>query len=155
MDIKELKKLPGQDPGRRLVRLHAQLTTLLEELRGRELSVDVIGAINQEIDRVNAASGTHKAFRKQLKNSQTQILQLLRKELNLVTKYYYRNTWMALGMAAFGIPIGAAIGASLGNMAFLGIGLPIGFAVGLAVGSEMDRKAREAGRQMETEIKYS
>jgi hypothetical protein len=57
-------------------------------------------------------------------------------------------------MAGFGIPIGVAFGASLGNMAFLGIGLPIGLATGIAVGSGMDKKAFEEGRRLDVEIKY-
>jgi hypothetical protein len=39
-------------------------------------------------------------------------------------------------------------------MAFLGIGLPVGMVIGMAVGSGMDKKAFEAGRQLDLEIKY-
>jgi hypothetical protein len=71
----------------------------------------------------------------------------------VVPKNHYRNQWLALGMATFGIPFGVALGMSLGNMALLGIGLPIGLAVGIAVGSGMDKKAFEEGRQLDVEIK--
>jgi drug/metabolite transporter (DMT)-like permease len=71
-----------------------------------------------------------------------------------VTKNHYRNTWLALGMGVFGIPLGVTFGVSLGNMGLLGIGLPIGIVVGLAVGSVLDKKAFEAGRQLDLEIKY-
>jgi hypothetical protein len=57
-------------------------------------------------------------------------------------------------MAAFGIPIGVAFGASLGSMAFLAIGIPIGMVIGLAIGSGMDKKAFEEGRQIDLELKY-
>ena len=53
----------------------------------------------------------------------------------------------------FGIPIGAAFGLSLNNMAFLGIGLPIGMSIGLAMGARMDNKAKEEGRQLDIELK--
>ena len=56
-------------------------------------------------------------------------------------------------MAAFGLPIGAGFGASLQNMAFLGIGLPIGMAIGMAIGTGMDKKAFEEGRQLDLEIR--
>ena len=68
-------------------------------------------------------------------------------------KKHYRNTWLAVGMAAFGIPLGLAFGATLGNMAFLGIGLPIGMVFGMSVGTNMDKKAFEEGRQLDLEIK--
>ena len=71
-----------------------------------------------------------------------------------MTKNHYRNTWLALGMAAFGIPLGVAFGMSLRNLAFLGIGLSIGLAIGIAVGTGMDKKAFEEGRQMDLEIKH-
>ena len=57
-------------------------------------------------------------------------------------------------MSAFGIPLGVAFGASLDNMAFLGIGIPIGMAIGMAVGAGMDKKAFEEGRQLNLEIPY-
>ena len=92
-------------------------------------------------------------MKKQLRKTQTSILSKIEKELKLVTKNHYRNTWLAVGMAAFGIPLGVAFGASLGNMAFLGIGLPIGMIIGMAVGTNMDTKAFDEGRQLDLEIK--
>ena len=95
-----------------------------------------------------------KELRKQIKNTQSGIIKLIEKEHKLVTKNHYRNTWLVVGMAVFGIPLGVAFGASLGNMAFLGIGLPIGMAIGSAVGTAMDKKAFEEGRQIDLEIKH-
>lgn len=93
-------------------------------------------------------------MRKQIRKIQSGILKLIEKELKLVTKNHYRNTWLALGMAAFGIPLGVAFGTSLGNIAFIGIGLPNGLTVGIAVGTGMDKKAFEEGKQMDLEIKH-
>lgn len=53
------------------------------------------------------------------------ILKLIEKELKLVPKNSYRNRWMAIGMSAFGVPIGAG----------------------------MDKKAFEEGRQLDMEIR--
>jgi drug/metabolite transporter (DMT)-like permease len=89
-----------------------------------------------------------------MKKTQTQIIKLIEKKHKLVTKNHYRNTWLAIGMAVFGIPLGVAFGTSLGNMALLGIGLPIGMAIGMGVGTGMDKKALEEGRQLDLEIKY-
>jgi hypothetical protein len=89
-------------------------------------------------------------LRKHIRKTQSGILKLIEKELKLVTKNHYRKTWLAVGMAAFGIPLGVAFGTSIGNMGLLGIGLPIG----MAIGSGMDKKAVESGRQLDLEIKY-
>ena len=75
------------------------------------------------------------------------------KELKIVTKNYYRNLWMVLGMSAFGLPLGVAFGLSLGNIGLLAIGLPIGMAIGTLVGSKLDKKALESGKQLDIELK--
>lgn len=66
----------------------------------------------------------------------------------LVAPGHYRNRWMALGIAVFGVPLGVVFGLSLDNMAFVGIGLPIGLSIGIAVGTAMDGKVRQEGRQL-------
>jgi hypothetical protein len=87
-----------------------------------------------------------------IRRTQSRILILIEKELKLVTKNHYRNTWLAVGMSAFGLPIGVVFGAILENMAFIGIGLPLGMAIGIAVGTAMDKKASENGKQLDLEI---
>ena len=82
------------------------------------------------------------------------ILKLIEKELKLVPKNLYRDRWLAIGMAGFGLPFGVAFGAAFGNMAFIGIGIPIGLAIGIAIGSGMDKKALDEGKQLDVEIKY-
>lgn len=60
--------------------------------------------------------------------------------------------WLAVGMAAIGIPFGVVFGISLDNMSFLGIGIPIGMGIGIAIGTAMDKKARDEGRQLDLEV---
>lgn len=154
MKIKELKNRPNIDQHKKLYASYSQFNNLLTALRAKELPSETISSMNDGIDRLNAVSGSEKELEKEIKNTQSRIIKLIEKEHKLVTKNYYRNTWLAVGMAAFGIPLGVAFGTSLGNMAFLGIGLPIGMAIGIAVGSGMDKKAFEEGRQIDLEIKH-
>ena len=154
MEIKELKNRPSIDQNTKLISAYAQFDKLLTELKKKKLPEEIVNSINNGIDQINSVSESEKELRKQIRVSQSSILKLIEKELKIVTKNHYRNTWLAVGMAVFGIPLGVAFGASLGNMAFLGIGLPIGMAIGIAVGSGMDKKAFEEGRQIDLEIKY-
>ena len=154
MEIKELKKRPNFDQNTKLISAYAQFDKLLTELKKKKLPEEIVNSINNGIDQLNSVSESEKELRKQIRVSQSSILKLIEKELKIVTKNHFRNTWLAVGMAVFGIPLGVAFGASLGNMAFLGIGLPIGMAIGIAVGSGMDKKAFEEGRQIDLEIKY-
>lgn len=150
MEIKELKKKTGIIRNDKLNRAYAQFEKLLDELKKKELTDEIVSYINSNIEQVNSASDDKTI--KQIKEAQSKILKLIEKELKLVTKNHYRNTWLAVGMAAFGIPLGVVFGTSFGNMAFLGIGLPIGMAIGIAVGTGMDKKALEEGRQLDIEI---
>jgi hypothetical protein len=131
-----------------------QFEKFLTELRKKELPDGLVMAINKDIEALNTTSGSGNERRKSIRKIQTRLIKLIEKEVKLVPKNYYRNLWQTLGMAAFGIPIGAVFGASLGNMAFLAVGLPIGMAVGIAHGTGLDKKAQAEGRQLDIEIKY-
>ncbi len=152
MIIKELTPKPEIDKNIKLKEAFSQFEKLLAELRKRDLPDSLVESINQDIEELNSTSVSGDELRKMLKIKQTGIIKLLEKELKLVPKNYYRKLWLALGMGAFGLPLGVVLGASFGNMAFLGIGLPLGMAIGIGVGTRMDKKALEDGRQLDVEI---
>ena len=154
MEINELKKRDGIDSNKKLAELYVQFGKLLSELRKRDLPDEVIQSINTNIDLIDPDSGTEEELRKQLRNTQSDILRQIEKELKLVPKNHYRNIWLALGIAAFGVPLGVAFGASLGNMAFIGIGMAMGIPIGLAIGTGLDKKAADEGRQLDVEINH-
>lgn len=154
MKIKELKNRPDIDQHKKLYALYTQFGKLLMELRTKDLPNETVNSINEGIDKINSITASEKELRKQIKKTQTQIIKQIEKEHKLVTKNHYRNIWLAIGMAVFGIPLGVAFGTSLGNMALLAIGLPMGMAIGMGVGTGMDKKALAEGRQLDLEIKY-
>jgi len=153
MEIKTLNKKSSKT-NEKLANKLAGLEKLFLELCKREIREDIITAINQNIDAINSFSGTEKELLKYLRKVQPKILQLIEKELKLVPKNYYRQKWLAIGLSVFGISFGVAFGAAYGNMAFIGIGLPIGMAMGIAIGTSMDKKAFEAGNQLDVELGY-
>ncbi len=152
MIIIELKERLNIEDNSKLNKTYLQLKKLLIELANRELPDTMIVSINKEIEALNFNTDLGKEFKKQIKKKQCNILKSLEKEHKIVAKNHYRNLWMAVGMAAFGLPFGVAFGSILGNMAFLGIGLPIGMVIGMAVGTGMDKKAFEEGRQLRFKI---
>lgn len=154
MEITELNKRPTIENNSRLYRKYFQFEKLLNELKTKELTNAIVRSINEDIKQLNTVTNSEQDLGKQLRKRQARILRTIEKELKLVPKNHYRNTWLALGMSAFGIPLGVAFGASFGNMAFIGIGLPIGMVIGIAVGTSMDKKASESGKQLDLEIKY-
>lgn len=150
--ISDLKRRPGIESNSKLQKTLLQLEKLLAELEQQELNHTLVTSINKEIVALNSIPTSDKNLRKQIIKGQTNIIKIAEKELKLVPKNYYRNLWLAIGMAVFGLPIGIIIGFALDNMAFLGIGLPMGLAVGIAIGTGMDKKAQEEGRQLDIEI---
>lgn len=154
MTIIELIQKPVNDSNIKLKEAYLQFEKLLMELRKRELPVSFLVSINKDIEELNSTSKSGNELRKIVKDKQTKIIKVLEKDLKLVPQNYYRNIWLAVGMTAFGLPLGVAIGLSLKNMAFIGIGLPIGLPIGILVGTRMDKKAFKEGRQLDLEIKY-
>lgn len=154
MNIIELKERPNISTNDKLNSAYVQLGEFLKELRKKELPHNVIEAINNNIEEVNTSTLEGSDLRKLVKKNQSKILKVIEKELKLVPKNYYRNLWLALGISAFGLPLGVAFGSLMKNMGLLVIGLPIGLALGLAVGTHLDKKAHEAGKQLEIELTY-
>ncbi len=149
-----MKVRKGIESNKKLTDLHAQFEKLLSELRKRDLPDKVVQSINTNIDLIDPTMEPEKAYIKQFRKTQQDILSLIEKELKLVPKNHYRNIWMALGIAAFGIPIGVVFEASLGNMGYLAIGIPFGLSIGLAIGTGLDKKAADEGRQLDVEINF-
>ena len=151
MEIKSLAKRTVIEKDEKLNLIFAQFQKLLSELRKQKLTNEIIEKLNVFIEELNSTHETE--FKKQLKLKQTKIVKLLEKELKIVPKNYYRNIWLAVGMAAFGVRIGVSFGLSMGNLGLLGLGLPIGMAIGIAIGTGMDKKAFEEGRQLDVVLK--
>lgn len=154
MTINELIQKPENDSNIKLKEGYLQFEKLLIELRKRDLPDSFVVSINKDIEELNSTSSSGDPLRKIVKDKQSRIIKVLEKDLKLVPQNYYRNIWLAVGMTAFGLPLGVAIGLSLKNMAFIGIGLPIGLPIGILVGTRMDKKAFKERRQLDLEIKY-
>ncbi len=151
MNLKPLQERADLDPGKRTQGKVRNFRELLGALEKRELPEAVTEALNLKIEALNAFEGTEKQYRKAVVNTEYKILKFLEKEHKIVPRNYYQKTWLALGMAVFGIPLGVAMGAALGNMGFIGIGIGMGLPIGMAIGAGMDKKARDQGRQLDFE----
>lgn len=153
MHLLKLQPLPDSELSEKVKEQYSKLETLLLELEQRQLPEDVIKAINKEIEQVNSRSPSVKDRNTFLYKGRSGIIQILENELELVPRNHYRNRWLALGMAAFGIPFGTIFSISLDNFGFIGLGLPIGMALGISIGTSLDKKAQENGKQLDFDNK--
>ncbi len=153
MMIKELIDPSNGSDNMRLTNVYIQFRELLIEIKKKDLTPAIIDKINMDIQELNDETVSSNELRKLAQKKQIALVRYLEKELKIVPINYYRNLWLALGIAAIGIPIGVAVGAGTGNMGMLGIGAPIGMGIGLAIGTQLDKKAHREDRQLGIELK--
>ena len=149
MDITELKR--ADSSSKKLLKKTDVFVKLLEELQKREIPSVVLDVINVEIEKVNSFYDSDKLYTKTLAKSQTNILKLIEKELELFVKKHHQKKWTAVGVA-LGIAFGSAFGASQNNMGLMALGLPIGMAVGITIGKQKDDEVLKHGKQLDIEI---
>src|SRR5690606_27084696 len=135
-----------------LYNMYMQLNQFLVELNKKKIPDSIVSQVNKEVDELNTIDDQNQLL-KSIKQKQSTIVNLVEKQLKIVPKNYYRNLWIALGMTAFGIPIGVLLGIYV-NFALFALGLPAGLAIGAIVGNKLDKKALKEGRQLNVEMKY-
>lgn len=136
------------------LRLYEQLGHLLTALEQKTLSAETDHLIGQVIEQLNAMDDADPKLARLIKEKERSLLNWVEKQHQIVPKNHYRTRWTLLGMSAFGVPVGVAIGTSIGHLGLLGVGLPIGMAVGYSIGVKMDKKAQQEDRQLDFEAKY-
>jgi len=150
--LQELKDTALLEESDRLKKRFRQFNKLVDEINKVHIPEELEKIFNDMIRGLNQQQLTARLLSINIRRTQIKILKILEKELKIVTKHHYRNTWLAIGMSAFGLPLGVVFGSALGNMAFLGIGLPIGMVIGMAIGTQMDKKAVAENRQLNIQI---
>lgn len=136
----------------KLTKKFTSLSNLIFAAGKHDLPDRFVSYVNNEIENISQFPGNTTETIKKLGEVQKDFLKKLEKEHKLVPKNYYRNLWLTLGMAAFGIPLGVVFGLMMDNMSMLSIGLPIGLSIGVALGISLDQKAAKEGRQLDFEL---
>lgn len=152
MSLNTLKQHFTDSNSGKLTKKYAFIGKLIDLLNERELSTETTDELNGYIDKMNHQQANEKIQRKALCRQQTALLRSIEKREHLVAKNHYRNTWLALGMSVFGIPIGVVIGTSLGSMSYIGYGISIGMIFGIIVGMLKDKAAAKNNKQLDIEL---
>lgn len=136
----------------KLTKKFTSLSNLIFAAGKHDLPDAFVTYLNNEIENIGQFPGNTSETIKKLGEVQKDFLKKLEKEHKLVPKNHYRNLWLTLGMAAFGIPLGVVFGLLMDNMSMLSIGLPIGLSIGVALGVSLDQKAAKKGKQLNFEV---
>lgn len=143
-----MRLVPPQEETKKLKLYFSFFNDLLDDLETRDIPEQTIQWINEQIILLNSFDGSSRGYIKRINKTKMALVEKLKKEHNLVPRNYYRAVWTAIGIAVFGVPLGALYSQIIGNNGMIGIGLPIGLIAGMAVGSSMDKKAANEGRQL-------
>lgn len=122
---------------------------LLSAIAKKEIPEKINTIIEMEIAEINNFKQEDGSLFVFMKKSQVILLSVLESSLGIVARNHYRNQWMALGLAAFGVPLGVAIAMMTENWGLMGLGMAIGLPVGMAVGKMKDNKAAAEGKQLD------
>lgn len=125
---------------------------LLDEIRKHDIPDETIDKINQHLTVFNHGQLAGQSLYRTILRAKQNIVQILEKDIKLVPKNFYRQRWITLGMAVYGMPLGVVLGTTMDNMGLIGAGLPIGMVIGAGVGARLDKKAMEQGNQLDVEI---
>jgi hypothetical protein len=150
--LNKLSHRPTFDTNPKLSKQSISLQSLLTAISQMEIPEAQLAKTNEIIIGINNFSGSDPELLKVMKVGQAAILKLLETELKITPQNHFQTLWLALGMAAFGIPLGVAFGAAMGNMGLLALGIPIGMSFGIAVGTSLDTKAKNEGRQLDWKV---
>lgn len=152
MKIINLPDDRSTDSDPKVQKLVSKLITVIEELNKKEMPDDTIHLLNAKLETLLNIAPQNGGYVKAIKSTMHQMLETVREKHQIITKNYYRNYWMPLGMCIFGVPIGCSFGLMADNMALMGTMLPVGLVLGMAYGSYLDKQAIAANRVIDLEI---
>lgn len=127
----------------------SKLTSLINAANQHQLPDGLAEEFNLKIEQLENFSGSPDLWAKSVTKLQNTLVVSLRDQAKLVTKDYYRNLWMGVGMAVFGVPFGVVFSSMINNYAFIGIGIPIGLSLGIGIGTALDNQAKKEGRLLD------
>lgn len=134
--------------GAKQIQAAEKLNRLIEAANQHEIPVELVDDFEQKLSALENETHNPEIKASSISKLTQYMMDSLRTRAGLVTKDYYRNFWMSVGMAVFGIPFGVAFSSVLKNYAFIGIGLPIGLSIGIAIGTSKDKQVISEGRQL-------
>lgn len=151
MQYTEIKRKNWADENIKAQQAYDSYDRLLKAISEKEIPEKIQKIVEMEISEVNAFEEGQGSVFVFIKKSQVTLLSVLESELGIVAKNHYRNQWMALGLAAFGIPLGVVLGMLADNYGLMGLGMAIGLPVGMLIGKKKDDKAAADGKQLDFE----
>lgn len=153
MKIENLESIENSENDKNLTKAFKMMQKLIESLKKRELSEEVIKDINENVKSINLFSGSKKELTKMIKKSYYKLLSFIEKEVKLVAKFHYRKLWMIYGLLAGSVLSSFSnVFEFFGPGSSIGLGIGFGMLIGIIIGTKLDQQAEKEGRQLDVEI---
>jgi len=139
-----LQSLANQTAKKSEIKVYEEFIHILQSLEKRGLFNDDLASIEKKLQDMNLASDPR--FRKRYyKKRLNSFKEFLDKSFSLVTKNYYENLYLIIGMG-FGMMVGIIIGERFDKSMGISLGISLGMLVGVLIGRSKDTKALSQGR---------
>lgn len=148
MSISNLHLAPPYAGNRQALKQAVLINELISEINTKNISKELKDQFRQDLNELHDFSGKARKLAAQIRKKRNKWLDLLLKEHGLVSKGYYQNFYMPVGMTAIGLPLGVIISNLSDNTGYIALGLPIGMIAGMIYGMSRDTKAKREGRQL-------
>ncbi|WP_339714728.1 hypothetical protein [uncultured Kriegella sp.] len=149
MEIKSPNIRPNllRDP--KSIRKYEEFKNLICALQKKGLPASISNKINREIEKLNLLSDADIDLKKQLRKAKNTILNLVRSELQMVTKHHFQNLWATYGaMSGIIHSVFFKIIALEASWNSLGLAISMGLLFGCLAGNNRDRQAKRKGLQL-------
>ncbi|SDS46735.1 hypothetical protein SAMN04487764_2285 [Gillisia sp. Hel1_33_143] len=125
----------------------SNLKMLIAEIKSKNIPEEVCYKINYQIDKVNSCAIDNSIkIQNLLDMTYHSILHIIKTDLGIIPKNYYRDLYTTLGMTIFGLPLGLLLTATLDNSINLVFGVVFGLIFGVILGTRKDKIAQQENK---------
>ena len=98
MKIENIKNREELSQNKKYMKAYTKMQHLITAINKKDVADEFISIINKDIKNLNSFIGTDKQRIKLIKKTTTKIAKFVGTKLKLVTKHYYRNFGLVMGM---------------------------------------------------------
>lgn len=138
-----LESLSTETTNKSEIKVYEKFIHILNKLSNREFTEAEIQSIETELDSLNLKAYS-KNRKKYFTNALSEFEEYLKNTFSLISKGYYVNRGIGLGMT-FGIIVGIILFSSFDRSLGISLGISVGMLIGLTIGRSMESQANAAG----------
>jgi hypothetical protein len=138
------ESLSNETTNKSEIKIYEKFILILNKLSNREFTEAEIQSIETELDSLNLKAYS-KNRKKYFTNALSEFEKYLKDTFSLISKGYYINRGVGLGMT-FGIIFGIVFLSNFERSLGIALGVSVGMIIGLLIGRSLESQANAAGK---------